>query len=294
MRRTVVWTLAASLLLCSVPCAGEEYAAAISRHRAEREEQLVAPDGWLTLAGLFWLTPGENRFGSDPGNAIVLEVADVPSWAGTFVYDGEAVLLRTAPEVEIMLGEKSIKKKKMRGDGDGDPDVVNIGRLSLQVIERGDQHGVRVKDPEHRHLQGYHGIEYFPLDAGYRFEAVLKPYDEPRKVDMGTVVGTTMTQYAPGTVEFTIEGRTYSLQPVVSDPADTTLWFIFQDLTSGKETYGFRYLYADVQNGRVDLDFNKAHNPPCAFTPYATCPLPWRENRLDVRIEAGERIYRGY
>ncbi len=292
MKRAAVGILAAWLLLCGVSWANDDYAAAISRHRAEREDRLRSVDGWLTLAGLFWLTPGENRFGSDPGNAIVLEVEGVPPWAGTFVYDGKKVTWKTAPEAQVKLGEKPVKKIKMRDDAQGDPDVLSVGRLSISVIERGDQHGVRVKDSEHQHLQSFGGIEYFPLDTTYRFDAVLKPYDEPREVSIGTVVGTTMTQYAPGTVEFTIDDRTYSLQPVVDDPADTTLWFIFQDLTSGKETYGFRYLYADIENGRVDLDFNKAYNPPCAFTPYATCPLPRRENRLDVRIEAGERIYR--
>jgi len=295
MKRAALCILAAFLFTCGVVAqTDEDYAGAMAQSRAEREERLRSPDGWLTLAGLFWLSDGENRFGSDPENSIALSAEGVPPWAGTLVYDGETATLKTAPGVEIRLNDKPVKRRKLRDDGDGEPDVLTLGRLRLYVIERGDRHGVRVKDPDSIRLEEFRGLNYYPLDPAYRPDTVFKPYDEPREVSISTVIGTTVTMLAPGSVEFTIDGETYSLQPLVDDPDDTSLWFIFQDQTSGKETYGFRYLYADLEDGRVDLDFNRAYNPPCAFTPYATCPLPRRENRLEVRIEAGERIYIGH
>ncbi len=295
MKRAALCILGAFLFACVVLAqTDEDYAGAMAQFRAEREERLRSPDGWLTLTGLSWLSAGENRFGSDPENAIVLSTEGVPPWAGTFVYDGETVTLKTAPDVVIRLNDEPVKRRKLRDDGDEQADVLTLGPLRLHVIERGDRHGVRVKDPESIRLKEFRGLNYFPLDPAYRFDAVFKPYDEPRDISIATVIGTTLTLLAPGSVEFTIDGETHSLQPLVEDPDDTSLWFIFQDQTSGKETYGFRYLYADLEDGRVDLDFNKAYNPPCAFTPYATCPLPQRENRLEVRIEAGERIHIGH
>ncbi len=295
MKRVALCVLSAFLFACVVLAqADEKYARAMEQFRAEREERLRSPDGWLTLAGLFWLSAGENRFGSDPENSIVLSTEGVPPWAGTFVYDGETVTLKTASDVVIRLNDEPVKRRKLRDDGDEEPDVLTLGTLRLHVIERGDRHGVRVKDPESIHRKEFRGLRYFPLDPAYRFDAVFKPYDKPREVSSTTVIGTTLTRLALGSVEFTLDGEALSLQPLVEDPDDTSLWFIFQDQTSGKQTYGFRYLYADLKDGRVDLDLNKAYNPPCAFTPYATCPLPQRKNRLEVRIEAGERIYIGH
>ncbi len=295
MKRAALCILGGFLFACvALAQTDEDYTGAMAQFRAEREERLRSPDGWLTLAGLFWLSAGENRFGSDSENSIVLSAEDVPPWAGTFVYDGDSVTLKTAPDVEIRLNDEPVKRRKLRDDGDEEADVLTLGRLRLHVIERGDRHGVRVKDPESIRLKEFRGLNYFPLDPAYRLDAVFKPYDEPREVSIATVIGTTLILLTPGSVEFTLDGETHSRQPVVEDPDDTSLWFIFQDQTSGKETYGFRYLYADLKDGRVDLDLNKAYNPPCAFTPYATCPLPQRENRLEVRIEAGERIYIGH
>ncbi len=295
MQRAALCVLGVFLLAGGVVAqTSEEYAEAMAQFRAEREERLRAPDSWLTLAGLFWLSAGENRFGSDPANAIVLSADGVPPWAGTFVYEGATVTLKTAPGALIQLNGKPVKRRKLRDDGGEDADVLTVGRLRLHVIERGDRHAVRVKDPESTRLENFPGLNYFPLDPAYRLDAVFKPYDKPREVSVSTVIGTTLTLLTPGSVEFTLNGEAFSLQPLVEDADDTSLWLIFQDRTSGKQTYGFRYLYADLKDGRVDLDFNRAYNPPCAFTPYATCPLPQRENRLDVRIESGERIYVGY
>ena len=264
---------------------------AIAEYRAEREQRLRSNTGWLTLAGLHWLRPGENRLGSDADNPVVLAADGVPAWAGTLVLEDETVTLHAAPGVEITLEDEPVDERVLRDDAEGQPDVLAVGRMRFHVIRRDDKFGVRVKDTEHPDLIGFRGLDYFRLDPDYRLDAAFEPYDEPREVEITTVLGTRVTMLAPGRVTFTLDGRSHSLQAFVSEPGENELWFIFKDDTSGKETYGFRFLYADFAGGRVDLDFNKAYNPPCAFTPYATCPLPPRENRLDVRIEAGERAY---
>jgi uncharacterized protein (DUF1684 family) len=286
-------------LLLLVSCAApveppertDEWAASIAQFRAEREEGLRSDNGWLTLAGLHWLRPGENRMGSDPDNPVVLSADGVPAWAGTLVLEDDTVTLRAAPGAEITLGDAPVEERVLRDDAEGQPDVLTVGRLRFHIIRRGDRFGVRVKDPEHPRLKAFRGLATFPLDPRFRFDAAFEPFDEPREVEITTVIGTRVTMLAPGRVTFTLDGRSHSLLPFVSEPGETELWFIFKDETSGKETYGFRYLYADLADGRVDLDFNKAYNPPCAFTPFATCPLPPRENRIDARIEAGERAY---
>jgi len=270
----------------------QDWSTAIEESRAGRDERLRSPDGWLTLAGLYWLAPGANGFGSDDENPIVLDAPDVPPHAGTLSLDGETVTIHVSPEARVELDGEPITERALRDDTTEDgPDRVTIGRLSFYVIRRDDRFGVRVKDPQHPHLTGFRGLEFFPLDPAYRLDARFSPYDEPQEVQVLSVVGTTSAFLVPGVVEFTLHGRELSLLPFVSDPDDTDFWFIFKDQTSGKESYGFRYLSAEMTDGRVDLDFNRTYNPPCAFTPYATCPLPPKANRLDVRIESGERIY---
>jgi len=270
----------------------QDWAASIEESRAERDERLRSPDGWLTLAGLFWLEPGANGFGSDDENPIVLDAPDIPPQAGTLSLNGETVTIHVAPEARVELNGDPITERTLRDDNAEDgPDLLTIGRLRFYAIRRAERYGVRVKDPEHPNLTGFRGLEFFPLDPAYRIDARFSPYDEPQEVQVLSVVGTKQTFLIPGVVEFTLHGRELSLLPFVSDPDDTDFWFIFKDKTSGKESYGFRYLSAEMTDGRVDLDFNRTYNPPCAFTPYATCPLPPKANRLDVRIESGERIY---
>ena len=180
----------------------------------------------------------------------------------------------------------------LRDDTEKDTDVLELGRVRFHVIRRGDRFGVRVKDPEHKRLKSFEGLEYFPIDATYRIDADFTPHDEPKQMNILSVIGTSTEMTSPGLVEFSLHGKRLSLEPLVDDPADTDLWFIFKDQTSGKETYGFRYLSGTLKDGKVDLDFNRAYNPPCAFSPYATCPLPPKENRLEARIESGEKIYK--
>jgi uncharacterized protein len=170
-------------------------------------------------------------------------------------------------------------------------DRVHVGRLNMQVILRGGKFGVRLRDPESEGRRRFHGIESYPAAESWRLTARF--VSEPRKIPILNVLGQTEDSDCPGYAAFQIHGREYRMYPILEEPGAKELFYIFRDLTSGKETYGAgRFLYSALpENGHVVLDFNKAYNPPCAFTPYATCPLPPRENRLNVRVEAGEKKY---
>ncbi len=251
------------------------YRAEIEQWRRTREAGLKSPDGWLSLAGLFWLHEGANRFGTAPGNEIVLP--DGLAHAGTFELHNGSVTVETGGAAHPVKPDSS--------------DAAKVGRLSLFIIKRGDKFGVRVKDPQSQALREFHGVEYFPIDEAYRVKARF--VSEPRKVPILNVLGQTEGADCPGYAEFNLNGRELRLYPIIESPGDKELFYVFHDQTSGKETYGAgRFLYSAMpHNGIVVIDFNKAYNPPCAFTPYATCPLPPRENRLPVRIEAGEKKY---
>jgi hypothetical protein len=179
--------------------------------------------------------------------------------------------------------------RALRTDTDSSPDIVTLGSLTMFVIERGGRYGIRLKDRNSRFRKEFTGLDYFPLDESYRVQARFVP--EPRKIPVLNILGQTEEMPSPGHVEFELAGRTLRLTPVQDSP--DKLFFIFRDLTSGRETYGSgRFLYTNMPKaGRVELDFNKAYNPPCAFTPFATCPLPPKENRLPVRLAAGELRY---
>jgi uncharacterized protein (DUF1684 family) len=181
----------------------------------------------------------------------------------------------------------------MRPDTSAAADILEMGALSLSVIERGGRYGIRLKDRENPARKSFTGLKWFEVKEEYRVEARWVPHPEPRPVEVPNVLGQIVPMPSPGYAEFTLAGKTLRLDAVLEGPGDEELFVIFRDETSGKETYGAgRFLYADVpRDGKVVLDFNKAYSPPCAFTDYATCPLPPRQNRLPVRVEAGELAY---
>jgi len=263
--------------------------------RDKRLKRLTAPAGWLTLVGLHWLHPGENVFGSDPASAVPLPAGKAPKRAGVLVLDGGVVRIKPEPSAGWTLDGKPLTEQVLGDDTAEKTDVVTLGELSFFVIKRGDRFGVRVKDTESPVRTQFKGLEYFPADPAWRVAGTFVPYDVPKKVEIPTVLGTTETMEAPGLVKLTIDGKDVTMEPVIEDPKDPSLWFIFKDGTSNKETYGGgRFLYADMpKDGKVVVDFNQAYNPPCAFTPYATCPLPPRQNWLPVRVEAGEKTFAG-
>lgn len=261
--------------------------------RKERNDSLRKDDGWLSLVGLFWLDEGENRFGSDPAAKVVLPAGKVPANAGTLVRKGNAVTLRVAPGARVTHDGKPVTEMSLESDAAGKPKVVEIGPVSFFVIQRGDRVGVRARDKENPALTSFHGMDNFPIDPSWRVEARFEPYQPVKSIPIPNVLGQVTDTPSPGAVVFERDGRTYRLDAL--DEGDGKLFLIFADQTSGKETYGAgRFLTADApKDGRVVVDFNKSYNPPCALTAYATCPLPPPQNRLALRVEAGEKTFAG-
>lgn len=267
------------------------YRAEIDEWRRQRETRLRADGGWLTVAGLFWLKEGANRFGSGPGHDVVLPGHSAPAKAGVFELSGGKVVVRVEPGVAVTLEGKPVTETQLRSDVAGPPDVLALGRLTLQVIVRGGRHAIRLKDMDSKARGDFRGLTWFPVSEDLRVTARFVPHPASKRVAVPNVLGTVEEMASPGTAVFTLAGKELRLEPVLEDPEGKELFFIFRDQTAGKETYpGGRFLYTPLpKDGQVVLDFNKAYNPPCAFTAFATCPLPPKQNRLPLKIEAGEK-----
>ncbi len=242
---------------------------------------------WLPLAGLFWLKPGENSFGTDPKNAVVFPKG--PAHAGSFTLQGKIVTATFGPDANAAIVGKPVITAELKPDTTGNPTVVELGNLRLHVIVRGERIGIRLKDLESDAVPQYHGPQFFPLDLSYRVTATWLPSDGKQTVDVPNVLGDVSPTPIAGTAVFKINAQELKLTDLGGDAA-SGLFFVFSDPTSKTDTYpGGRFLKTDpVTNGTVVLDFNRAYNPPCAVTPYATCPLAPKENRLSVAIPAGE------
>ncbi len=271
------------------------FADSLAEYRESRVARLRDPNGWLTIAGLFWLEPGENSFGTDPANTVVLPAGTAPARAGVFVLADGKVTVRPDPGADLRLDGEPVGERTLATDADGSPDRLTLGRLTFWVIARGERFAIRLRDPEAALLKNFAGVDFFPPDPDYQVVGWFHSYGDPQRVPMENMVGTVDTVLVPGIVLFTLDGADCSLVPVVDDPADSNFFFVFSDATSGDETYGAgRFLSATLApRDRVVLDFNRAYNPPCAFNPYTTCPLPLPENRLPVPVRAGEKAYAG-
>jgi uncharacterized protein (DUF1684 family) len=247
------------------------YESEILKWRQQREATLKAPDGWLSLAGLFWFHEGANRFGKDP--ACDMPLPDGPAQAGVFEFHNG----------KVTLAGREIKPNSS--------EPIQVGRVSVSVIRRSDKIGIRVKDPDSDARRNFRGLVSYPINEQYQITAQWVA--EARNIPILNVLGQTSPSPSPGYAVFHLNGQEFKLRPIIEEPGAKELFYIFRDQTAGKETYGAgRFFYSDFpKDGKVVLDFNKAYNPPCAFTPYATCPLPPPENRLAVRIEAGEKTY---
>lgn len=268
---------------------GADYVAEIETYREGRVERLKT--SWLTVAGLFWLEPGDNPFGTDPRNAIVFPEGSSLDFAGAFVYEGGMVTLIPAKGAGMTIEGQPVDTSVELNSGE-DTQEISLGRLTFFVIERGGRHAIRLRDPESPAVSGFGGIDFYPIDESWVLEGRIVPYDEPRTLSVETVIGLDAEMTSVGRVEFEFDGSVHSLEASKSSPDADELFLIFKDETTGTETYGAgRYLYAPLDGGHAHIDFNKAYNPPCAFTPYATCPLPPKGNTLQVAIEAGERAY---
>jgi len=266
--------------------AGSDYRGQIEKYRSDRIAELTAPDGWLAVRGLFWLHEGANSAGSDPASEIRLP-GRTPKRLGVFTLASGQISFSADPAAAVTSGGKPVSTHTF---GRGDSSSIVANGVTLLVIRRGDKVGLRMRDPEHPNRQTFTGLKYFPLTSAYRFKARFTPYDALKPVRVLNVLGQIVTMESPGYVEFSTKGKTYRLEPVYETPSQADLFFVFKDLTSRTETYeAGRYLHTPLpKDGVVDLDFNRAYNPPCAFTEFATCPLPIKENQLNVRIPAGE------
>ncbi len=260
---------------------GTSYVDSIRAWQKHRDAGLRSENGWLTLVGLFWLKPGDNSIGSAPESDFVLPKT-APAQVGRLHWaDGKVTLIDPAGS-----------RKELSFDDDH-PDIVKAGSVSFFVIKRGDRLGIRARDSASPVLKNFEGMSYFPINTAMRFEATLIP--DVQKISILNVLGQTEMQESPGWVEFHHQGRTYRLRPIYEDTANgKTLYFLFKDLTNKTQTYpAGRMLNVPLAvNGKVDLDFNRAYNPPCTFTPYATCPLPPKENHLTFAVNAGELRYK--
>jgi uncharacterized protein len=254
-----------------------------------RLERLKAEAGWLSLVGLDWLEEGENPAGSAQGSRVMLP-AGAPARLGAFGRSGAEVRFTPAPKVEVTLEGKPFVGGQVNTDADGRADVLRSGSLQLQVIDRGGRLGVRVRDSMARARTHFRGIERFKVTTGWRKQATFEPAEQGQTIAIPNVLGDISEHPLAGTAVFTHAGKTYRLQATAEGEQ---LFFVFGDQTNRTDTYGAgRFLYTDLpQDGRVILDFNRAYNPPCAFSAYATCPLPTRQNKLPLRIEAGEKRY---
>ena len=247
--------------------------------RQRRDARLRAPDGWLALVGLHWLGEGENQVDGLPG---------------VFRLRGAEVTLRARPEDGWRDGDAPVTERVLRTDAAGPPDRLQLGTRSVAVIQRGAALGVRVWDAGSPALQAFPGVEAFPFDPRWRVHARWEPYAIPREVEQSSSAGPSQRALVPGRARFSVDGKDFALEPTLE--AEGTLQFVFKDATAPRETYGGgRFLAARPPvSGRVVLDFNRAFNPPCAFTEFATCPLAQPENTLPVRIEAGEKVPQGH
>jgi uncharacterized protein (DUF1684 family) len=295
MRRDWSCWLAATVISLTVisanAMADDTYHAEIKAWRKAHEAKLRAPDGWLSVSGLHWLNPGQTRLGSDPSNDILLP-AHAPAMLGTLeLNDRQQATFTLAPGVSVLRNGKTFSGGEIHSDHDPRPDILAIGDLKLLLIERGHRLAFRVKDNQSPFRANFAGLKWYPVRDDWRIKARFVPYDTPTTITMDTIIGQSESSPSPGYVEFEHDGKTIKLQ--ANEARNGALWFVFRDKTSGRTTHGgARQLDAPKpENGTVILDFNKAVNLPCAYIPYATCPLAPPQNRMSVAVEAGELKY---
>jgi uncharacterized protein (DUF1684 family) len=280
------------LMVAAMMGADVSYESEIQAWRAKREARLRADDGWLTVAGLFWLKQGANTVGTSEQDRVQLPES-APAAVGTIEFVNGQALFKAAPGVPVLVNGKPETVTRLRSDAEtkGKPDIVSVGEVSFFVIQRGERTGIRLKDKNSEFRRGFQGLEWYPIKQEWRVVARWVAYPEPRKIEIDSLTGDKQHGFVPGYAEFEAGGKTYKLEPTLEGDE---LFFVFRDKTAGKTTYGAaRFLYAKAEGDKVVLDFNKAYNPPCAFTPFATCPLPSAGNRLPIEIPAGELMYKG-
>jgi uncharacterized protein (DUF1684 family) len=296
--------LALALAAAAIPLNAANTATTSDSHdlaewRAHRARTLSAPDGWLTLVGLDWLQSGKNAVGLAADNQIRLEGHAPAHLAVIDVEGGKLRLLAPAGGFppHLLIDGQPAKEGPIQPDDDR-ATVLSDDNLTMVVLHRGDRFALRIKDAESPTRTGFKGLHWYPPNPKFRVTAKWIPFVPQHTEKIPTVIGTTLDMPAPGLAEFTLDGKTIQIEPVLESPNAKELFFILRDATSHTTTYqAARFLYAEMPSNGLDkpgtlvLDFNRLQNPPCAYTPYATCPLPPFQNRLAIAIPAGEQRY---
>lgn len=275
----------------SEPPADPSYVEEINQWHQKRVDRLKADDGWLNLVGRTWLKQGENKFGSAKDNEVIIESDKVPPYMGVFIFKDSTVIMKVNDGVEVLLNGKPVKEIKMIDDQKPDITVFQYSTIKWNLIIRDTLYGIRFRDLESPLVKNFPGIERFPVTEKWKLTARFQPYIPQKEIIVPNVLGQMNKELSPGAVVFQVGEKFYKIDALEEG---NRLFLIFADRTSGEETYGGgRFMYVDKadSNGNIILDFNKAYNPPCVFTKFATCPLPPKQNYLNLRIEAGEKNY---
>jgi len=265
------------------------YVGEIKSWQTEMDDRLRSPDGWLTLVGLDWLDKGDNTIGSGPENKIVLPPGAAPEKVGKLILEEGQVTFEAEEGVDASLNSEPITKHVLESDINRNPDIVFVGDINFQVIVRGNRVGVRSKQTNSPQRENFPGRSWWLIDKDFRMNAEIIPYEPQKMVPIPDILGDIQETAMDCQLKFTFQKQQYTLDAFALPSGQ--YYILFHDLSCGKGSYpSGRFLVSEYpEDERVVVDFNKAHNPPCAFTPYATCPLPPKENHLSLVIQAGER-----
>jgi uncharacterized protein (DUF1684 family) len=272
----------------------EEYLQQVTQWHNDRIAELQEEDSWLSLAGLHQLEDGTNSLGSDSSNTIVFPPDAAPEIGSINVLDSTFIFTVESEVTVTKNGLKVTTDQQLHTDAEGTPTTLKQGRFLWYIIERRGDFYVRIKDTSNPNFESFDGIERFPVSQDWRIKATYHPLDEPRPITIPDVMEEGLQDSIYGELSFTINEKEYTLTPLGNPETDEEFFIIFGDPTNGASTYsGGRYMYANTpSNDNITyIDFNKAYNPPCVFTHFATCPLPPAQNKLDIKIEAGEKVY---
>jgi uncharacterized protein (DUF1684 family) len=275
---------------CEQDKGSAEYIKSIRQWHEKRIARLKSETGWLNLAGLYWLKEGSNTFGSAGDNEIIFP-ENAQAHIGTLTLKDSTVTVEIIPGIAVTSDSLTVTKMELKDDLSDSTTVLALGSFRWFIINREGKVGVRLRDLNAPLVKEFKGIDIFPIDEKWKVEAKFVPYPVPKVIEIPNILGSAETDTVEGRLEFRLNGKQYTLDPVSEGDE---FFIIFADETNGEDTYGAgRFLYTDKPDslGMVEMDFNKAYNPPCAFTKYATCPLPPKQNYLHTKVTAGEKKY---
>jgi uncharacterized protein (DUF1684 family) len=282
-----------ALAATAAPAPPADEAARVAAWRATRVAEIAGDSGWLTVVGLHWLKAGANSLGRARDNDVALPAPSLAAHAGRLVVREHSVRLEPAPRSGLVIDGRPAGPTELLPAGAEGAVVLESGALRMFVIERGGRVGLRVRDLDSRARRAFRGLDYFPIDPSWAVAARFEPYEPAHHVPIVNVLGDEVDMLSPGAIVFERDGREWRLDALLEAAGDDHLFVMFADGTSGHETYGAgRFLHVPLRDGTaLEVDFNEAYNPPCAFTGFATCPLPPPQNRLVLPVRAGELRY---